>query len=994
MPLESYTLDTLRALVRALEKENRNLKALLDKAEIPYDRSSPFVEKYQNSPDYEPDQGIRILPYAVDNHLASRFFAMFWGRQDVFARRAKNGNYYPQCANRWKDAVCPRQRNQKQFCEDCSSCSWIPLSAEIVADHLRGSRWDGTDVVGVYPLLPDGTCRFLVFDFDNHEKGAEQTDFANADDSWQEEVDALRKICEQNEIEALVERSRSGKGAHVWIFFQKPMSAAKARQLGFLLLDKGAASINLKSFHSYDRMYPSQDMARTLGNLVALPLQGQAVKMGNSAFVDANWNVYPDQWQRLFQTKKLSEEQADQLISRWQAELFGSEQMAAGTQKLTRLRPWKRQADFYKEDVTGKLHMVLADGLYIDGLNLKPRIQNQIRCMATMDNPAYYKNLHMGYSNYYNFSTIYLGKDEEGYIRIPRGLQEQVEEHCRKAGISFDVEDQREKGRPIRVSFQGKLKEKQELAARRLLSFDNGVLSAATAFGKTVVCSYLIAQRKVSTLILLESSNLVEQWEEELNRFLNIDEEPPEYETKTGRRKRRSSVIGTLYAGKDTTTGIIDIAMVGSLYKKGAFHRRLRSYGMVIMDECHHAASPTAQKILEKVNARFVYGVSATPIRSDNLEKINFMLLGPVRHQYTALERAEEQGIDHLVCPRYTRVTDLAGRSGDINAAYELVSASPSRNEQICQDLEACIRQGRTPVVLTRYREHARMLYEKAEHMADYVFLLYGENSAKENARIRQQMREIPREKSMILVATGQKIGEGFDCPRLDTLMLASPVSFAGRLEQYAGRLNRDYEGKKDVIIYDYIDFHIPVFDRMYQKRLRTYRKIGFRIFSEAEGEKQEARAIYDAGNYQEIFEQDIAEARKEIVISSPELVSEKVDRLVFLVKDRQEMGVSVTVITEHPDNDRYGNTEFLWGLIRQMQMEGIQVKTTEECTEHFAVMDGELVWHGGMNLLGKADVWDNLIRVKSAKAAGELMESAEQAIAIPTADQAAGLRL
>lgn len=369
------------------------------------------------------------------------------------------------------------------------------------------------------------------------------------------------------------------------------------------------------------------------------------------------------------------------------------------------------------------------------------------------------------------------------------------------------------------------------------------------------------------------------------------------------------------------------------------------------------------------------------------------MLLGPVRHQYTALEWAEEQGIDHLVYPRYTRVTDLAGKSGDINAAYELVSASPSRNEQICQDLKACIRQGRTPVVLTRYREHARMLYEKAEHMADYVFLLYGENSAKENARIRQQMREVPREKTMILVATGQKIGEGFDCPRLDTLMLASPVSFAGRLEQYAGRLNRDYEGKKDVIIFDYIDFHIPVFDRMYQKRLRTYRKIGFRIFSEAEGEKQEARAIYDAGNYQEIFEQDIAEARREIVISSPALVSEKVDRLVFLVKDRQEMGVSVTIITEHPDNDRYGNTGFLWGLIRQMQMAGIQVKTTEECTEHFAVMDGELVWHGGMNLLGKADVWDNLIRVKSAKAAGELMESAEQAIAIPAADQAAGLK-
>ena len=321
-------------------------------------------------------------------------------------------------------------------------------------------------------------------------------------------------------------------------------------------------------------MYPSQDVANTIGNLIA--------------------------WGRLLHTSKLAEEEIEQFISKWQSELLIQNISANYSNKKNRLKPWKRQDAFVADDVTGNLHIVLADGIYIDSLNLKPRLQNRIRCMATFDNPVFYKKKQLGYSNYYNLSTIYLGADMEGYIKVPRGL----------------LEDQREKGRPIRVSFQGELREQQDLAAERLLAYDNGILSAATAFGKTVVCSYLIAQRRVNTLILLESIDLISQWEQELNRFLLISEELPEYQTKTGRTKKRTSVIGTLKGGKDTMTGIIDIAMIGSLYKKGNFHDRINSYGMVIMDECHHAASSTAQGILKKVNAKYVYGVSATPIRT------------------------------------------------------------------------------------------------------------------------------------------------------------------------------------------------------------------------------------------------------------------------------------------------------------------------------------------------------------------------------------------
>ena len=830
-------------------------------------------------------------------------------------------------------------------------------------------------MIGVYPLLPDGTCRFLVFDFDNHEKGAEKEDFANTDHSWRDEVDALRLICRQNGIDALVERSRSGRGAHVWIFFRRPVDAAAARNFGFLLLDKGLSAINLKSFHYYDRMYPSQDASDSLGNLVALPLQGQALKAGNSAFVDENWNAFPDQWGKLFETARLTREDVERLTFRWQTELSGNREASFYADPKKRPKPWNRKEEFVRSDVTGRLHIVLADGVYVDALNLQPRLQNQIRALAAFDNPVFYKNKRLGYSNYYNFSTVYLGEDTEGYIKIPRGLLETLTQKCEQAGIVYDVEDHREKGRPIRVSFRGELREQQKPAAESLLSGDTGVLSAATAFGKTVVCSYLIARRRVNTLILLESTDLISQWEEELNRFLKIDEDAPEYRTKTGRVKKRDSVIGTLKGGRDTLTGIIDIAMIGSLYKKGEFHERLNSYGMVIMDECHHAASATAQEILKKVNARYVYGVSATPVRSDSLEKINFFLLGPVRHKYTALERTAEQGIDYLVYPRYTRTVDFSNKT-DTNAAYALISENADRNRQIAEDIRACVKTGRNPVILTRYKEQARLIYGQVQDDADAVFLLYGDQSAKENEEVRRRLKELPPEKTMILIATGQKIGEGFDCPRLDTLMLAAPVSFAGRLEQYVGRLSREYGGKKRVVVYDYIDAHIPVFEGMYRKRLKTYKKIGFRVISDPAMEKQEANAIYDAESFADVFERDLVEADREIVISSPDLISEKVDRLIRLVKSRQEAGVTVTVITDVPENNVFGNAEYLHALTRRMQAAGIRVLWAEEPAERFAVMDRVLVWHGGVNLLGKEDVWgDGLIRVRDEKAAAELME-------------------
>lgn len=953
MNIEAYNLDSLRKLVRSLQEENRRLKTQLDKANIVYEPLHVFDGGIESREEYDPDQGGRIVSKYITEDLAKQYFAMCWGRTDVYAKRGAKGGYFPQCDNRWNERKCPKQRGEKANCENCEHRAWTKLEPKKIMEHLLGYREDGADVLGIYPLFPDGTCRFIVFDFDNHEKGAEKTDFANDDDAWHEEVDALRLICERSGITPLVERSRSGRGAHVWIFFKRPVSASLARNFGFLLLDKGSTLINLKSFHYYDRMYPSQDAANSIGNLVALPLQGRALKDGNSAFVDKNWNAYPDQWDILLNhTPKLSVKDIESLMVKWQEDLAEKNGISDLTVPQNRPKPWKKEVGFIPSDVVGKMHIVLGDGIYIDTLNLMPRLQNQIRSMAAFDNPIFYKNKRLGYSNYNNFSAVYMGRDTEGYICIPRGLSDNLAALCKTAGIDCEIEDHRQKGRPIRVSFQGTLKMQQDLAAQRLLSFENGVLSAATAFGKTVVCSYLIAERKVSTLILVHSKDLLEQWVDELNRFLVVDEEPPMYETKSGRKKRRDSVIGILHGGKNTMTGIIDVAMVGSLYSKGKFQETMNSYGMVLMDECHHGGSLTSVQVMQKVNARYVYGVSATPKRGDDLEKIVYMLLGPVRHSYTAKERAEEQGIGHYVYPRYTRMVGTEENKRDINVAYSLISRNPARNNMILEDMRACVKAGRTPVILTRYKEQAKYLYDRLRKDADHVFLLYGDNSDKENADIRKKLKEVTKAHSLILVATGQKIGEGFDYPRLDTLMLAAPVSFGGRLEQYLGRMNRDYEGKTEVIVYDYIDSHIQWFDNMYAKRLRTYKRTGFRLLSDSVSSKQTVHAIYDSGNYTDVFERDIVEAGKKIILSSPELTQDKVERFMELVKPRQEQGVAVTVITIDPQNKAFESQEFGQWILREM-------------------------WHGGMNLLGREDAWDNLMRIKSADIAAELLEMA-----------------
>ena len=977
-PTQQYSdlINSLQSRIHALEDENRLLKERLDEAGVSYaDIVSGDAEGVVEL--YDPDQGARIKKFDVTDKIASDFFMMFCrGRKDLYDLRytnpktGKNG-YYTQCFNRW-DRGCHIQKKDGVRCKDCELRAYKPVTLPLIKAHMNGTDPNGNDVVAIYPMLENNLCQLLVFDFDNHAKGAEQEDYANIDDRWKEEINALRRICKNLDVDAVVERSRSGRGAHLWIFFKEMIPARLARKFGFALLEKGAESVNLKSFKYYDRMIPTQDALPEggLGNVIALPLQGMALKSGNSAFVDENWNAYEDQLKVLAGTRRLTRQEIEDYLSLWYSTGFTSEDNGTDA-------PWDKNSEIEAGSVKGVVRIVLADRIYIDSSGMSNKTKRQLRRMATFSNKQYFQNQAMDMPNYDESRFIYLGSDEGKYIVLPRGLREDIQKKFDNAGIRYKIEDKRTQGRELNISFKGELRESQIPAAETMLENETGILHAATAFGKTVVCCDMIARRGISTLILVDRADLMNQWIKRLDEFLDIDEELPEYQTKTGRTRKRKSLIGNLQGAHDTLTGIVDVAMIRSLKKKDGFHPMLKEYAQVYFDECHHAASESAIEVLQEINAKYVYGVTATPKRGDGKEKINEFLLGPIRYRFTAKDRAEEQNIDHLVYPRFTRTVKPhhLSKTPYGNDAYELIRNNDVRDEQIIRDVADCVQAGRTPVVLTKYVDHANKLSERLKKYADRLILLTGANGTKVRRAQVKELNEVDDSDSLILVGTGSLLGEGFDFPRLDTLFMATPVSGENVVEQYVGRLNRDYDGKENVIVYDYVDSHIPKFDKMYAARLKAYKKIGYELCVNMDGEKQKANAIYDIENYAETYWKDLEEANSAVVVSSPRLNNQKVDRIINMLGKRRELGVKVTIVTWHPDAYKYGKDDVRMELMERLRKAGFEIRLVEESCEHYAVIDNEIVWYGSVNLLSKEDAEDNLMRVCSKDIAAELLE-------------------
>jgi superfamily II DNA or RNA helicase len=715
------------------------------------------------------------------------------------------------------------------------------------------------------------------------------------------------------------------------------------------------------------------------GNLIALPLQGGARKNGNSEFIDENFQSYPDQWAYLASIKKITIDE----FKKYPTELCdgnGLGELGNGeTNDEDSPKPWESkmpESKLENKDFPDILIVVEANRLYIPKKNISQRALNRIKRLAAFSNPQFYKTQKMRMSTF-GIPRIICSLDATAeFLGIPRGSKSSLIDLLKNACIDFVFDDKRNRGKSIKVNFAGTLREEQQSAANVLLEHETGILSVPTAFGKTVIGASLIAERKCNTLILVHLQTLFDQWKKSLEQFLEIHETLPETEKKLG-RKNICSVIGQIGSGKNTASGILDIALVQSLIHDNDVDEIVKDYGMVIVDECHHASSVNYEKVLGAVNAQYVYGLTATPKRQDGQHPITFMQCGAIRYFVDAKLQANKRDFDHYLIPCFTKFKKpLSQDEADwhITQIYTDLAKNEFRNQQITTDAINVSKAGRTPIILTQRKEHVICLSEMLKEQSNaHIITLIGTTSSKQKKATMDSLVEAPNNEPLIIVATGKYVGEGFDYPRLDTLLLASPIAWKGTLAQYAGRLHRDYPEKQNVIIYDYVDIHVPVLERMYHKRLNGYAQIGYKALASNQPDK--INLIYDADSYEAMLKSDLAEAQKEILIVSPFLRKKQVKAMLEWLKEPLKKDISITVITR-PD-ESYKDPKPIQECIALLQS-AVSVITKSNLHQNFIIIDNYLVWYGNINLLGFGGLEESIMRLESRELAEELEDMIE----------------
>lgn len=942
--LEKYNL---------LLEENKKLKAelalLKDKTGLvmPEAEATPQISISSINKHSSPEEKINL------------FRSLFKGREDVFARRwysktTDKSGYQPVCENEWNEEVCDKK---KYKCSICPNRKLMSLTDKDIYKHLSGKDSYGRDVVGIYPMLTDETCLFLCADFD--------------EENFKSDVTAFRKTCEEFDIPISVEISRSGNGAHAWIFFEEPVSASVARKLGSGVLTKTMEQSNL-SFKSYDRFFPNQDTMPKggFGNLVALPLQGNARKNGNSLFVDKDFIPYSDQWAYLGSVQKLSSERVDELVSVLCKSGDLGELISDKEDK-----PWetKRQIVLSVEEYPESLEIVYSNMLYVPTKDLSAGLINKIKRLAAFKNPDFYRSQAMRLPIYNKPRIVCTAEVFDEYIALPRGCEDALVDLFSGTETNVSITDKTNRGTEIPVDFNGFLREEQQPAADALLKHNIGVLSATTAFGKTVVASYLIGERKTNTLVLVHTQSLMAQWQKSLQHFLTINVAPPEKQKGRGRRKVWSPV-GVLGACKNTINGIIDVSVMQSLISEDEVKELVRNYGMIIVDECHHVSAVNFEKILNYANAKYVYGLTATPTRQDGHHPIIFMQCGPIRYKVDAKSQAEKRSFEHYLIPRFTPYRQ-ENKDKNITEIYKDLSENELRNSYIVNDIIKALKSRRTPIVLTERREHVLKLKDMLNGYCKNIITLFGTSSQKERRETLENLQAILDDESLVIIATGRYVGEGFDYPRLDTLFLALPIAWKGKVAQYAGRLHRNYPGKSEVQIYDYVDVHIPVLERMYQKRLKGHSSIGYKIKIDND-HSVTPDLIYDGKSFYPVYCQDIKSAHKEVLIVCPFMRKNRISQLSKVLTQALQNEVSVTVITRPPENFKESEQETVKENTTSLQNCGVNVMYKSDFHQKFTIVDNQIVWYGSVNFLSFGTNEESIMRFVSFDVAGELTDT------------------
>ena len=863
--------------VKELEKENARLKRVLQEHRI-------AVDEDVTAPKPVPKRRLK-------------------GREDVFARRwqgKENAGYQPACLND-KSPVC---WGRKHKCLDCPNRELLPLTYDDVYKHLEGKNANGEDVIGLYVINEDNTCHLLCTDFDDK----------NCEHGYQDDVRAFVDVCKSWGVPCYVERSRSGNGAHVWIFFERPVLAVKARKLGNVILTEAMNREGRISFKSYDRFFPNQDTLPEggLGNLVALPLQGKARKEGNSVFVDENFEPYVDQWDYLLHAEKLTETALEDILKR-----TSGIQSLGELSKTSESKPWEVPGapQITRTDFSSELTITRANMLYIPLRQLSSKVLNHLKRIASFRNPEFYSRQAMRFSTYSTPRVISCAEITNEYLALPRGCEDAVTSLLKEKGVTYRIEDRTNHGRPISVHFTGTLRNNQQYALNALVANDNGVLSATTAFGKTATGIALISKHSVNTLILVHTKALLDQWVRELEK------------------KKAVSPIGTLSSTGNKLHGIIDIALMQSCISEGEVKPFVKNYGMVIADECHHVSAVNFEQILKAINARYVYGLTATPIRKDGHQPIIFMQCGPIRYIADVKSQMREQTFQRLLVPRFTPFRPVNNEELTFAKVVQQLAEDENRNLFIVKDVVEALKEGRSPIILTNRTSHVTTLAEFLKPHCLNVITLIGSESTKEKRQKMEQLQSIPASEPIVIVAIGKYVGEGFD---------------------YAQ-------------IYDYIDIRVPVCESMYRKRLKGYASIGYRIRNdEMFGSLfPTTDVIYDGRNFEQPFISNLSTAKHSVVISCPRIQTGRHSRIADRLVDLAARGIEIVLYTREINDE-----------ILHLQCQGISVVITDRLSLHAAIIDKGLIWYGSVKILGYHSMEDNLIRFRNPEIATNLLES------------------
>lgn len=730
------------------------------------------------------------------------FMNYFKGRNDVYPYLSIDKNnpnikyYIPACTNEWKNGVCNKTMGKK--CKTCQYRENKPISKETIYKHMYGNY-----PIGIYPLLENDTCFFLSLDFDDKDSKKD----------IKSDVLAFASVCEKYEVPIAIERSRSGNGIHIWMFFDTNIKAITARKLGSLLLSKTMEISNI-SISSFDRMFPNQDTLPKggYGNLIALPFQNEPSKYGNTLFIDRNFILIKNQMQYLSSIHKLTEIEVFEKIKQLSNETIDISHEIIDMQNEVKVKS-KNNIDYPKS-----IKVILKDMVYIDKANLDGVVKNSFRRLATFANPEFYKKQKLRMSVYNVPMVIDCSKEDEKYLNLPRGTYDYLESLCNVNNIEIISKDERFVGNKIEVKFNGSLKEEQQIAIDHMLKYDNGILCAPTGFGKTVIGCKLIEERKVNTLILVNKIQLLNQWKDRIKEFLDVKE------------------VGEISSKKKNITNIVDVASIKSLWNNGNVLDIAKNYGMIIIDECHHTAAYTFEQAINTGNAKYVYGISATPERENGHTPIIKMQCGDIRYKVDSLKFNKKLNIPMKVIAKKSHLnfTNQNIDNYELNEINDLIAKDIIRSENIIKDIKKEYDNGKNILVLTERLELMNYIYDKLSKYTNNIFKYYGgigKKILKSYMELNNQINE--NKDNKIIVATGSYIGEGFDDSKLDVLFLTMPISGQTRVTQYAGRLHRQDSNKKEILIYDYIDDNFSKTRNMFLKRKKTYEKLGYEIVEE-----------------------------------------------------------------------------------------------------------------------------------------------------------------